>query len=106
MVLKRVGIIGDWVHAHERDTNGGRVFVLSNEKLPPSRGRQRLVFRSDGSFVENGAGPDDRIVGADGTYHFDGAKLVLRRAADGSNTVYEARLDALGKNLQLKRDDE
>ena len=106
MVLKRAGIVGDWVHAHERDVDGGRVFVPSNEKLPPSRGRQRLIFRSDGSFVENGAGPNDRMVEAEGMYQFDGAKLVLHRTVGGARTVYEARLDAPGKKLQLKREDE
>ena len=99
--MNKTEIVGDWIHAHERDGDGARLFVSAEETLPPSRGRQRLVFRYDGSFVEGRPGPDDKKVSASGTYSFDDKQLVLNRSGSTQADRYEAVVGAGGKTLKL-----
>jgi hypothetical protein len=101
--VSKTAILGDWVHAHERDSAGVKVYVDAGEPLPPSRGRHRMTFRSDGTFVESQPGADDRVVQAGGTYQFDGTKLVLQRASGAQPVVYEAVRSSDGKRLELKK---
>jgi hypothetical protein len=95
-------IVGDWVHAHERDHDGVRVFVDAAESLPPSRGRRRLSLRADGSFDEARPGADDRTAGASGTYEFDGQRLVLRHHGQATPAVLEAKVGSDGKSLEVR----
>ena len=101
--MSKASILGDWIHAHERDSAGVKTYVNATEALPRSRGRQRLTFRADGTFVESQPGADDRVGQASGTYQFDGAKLVLQRVGDAQPVVYEAVCGSDGKSLQLKK---
>jgi hypothetical protein len=98
--VNTTAIHGEWVHAHERDGAGTKVFVSAAEPLPPSRGRRRLTFRPDGTFVEGRPGADDRTVQASGTYEFDGTRLVLHHAA-GSDEAY--RCEAGKGSLRLRK---
>lgn len=101
--MSKTAILGDWIHAHERDSAGVKLYVDAGEPLPPSRGRQRLTFLPDGTFVESQPGADDRAVQASGTFQFDGTKLVLQRASGAQPVVYEAVRGSDGKSLQLKK---
>lgn len=96
-------ILGEWIHAHERDGPDGKVYVDAGQPLPPSRGRHRLSFRPDGTFVESRPGADDRAVQASGTYQFDGVKLTLQRAIGDQPVVYEVVRSSDGRTLQLKK---
>ena len=49
-----------WVHSHEEDTEGERVFRPASFAFPPSRGRSAFELRADGSFAESAPGPTDR----------------------------------------------
>jgi hypothetical protein len=60
--------IGEWVHAHEEDSPGEQVFRPASTPLPPSRGRQRLNIKADGTVVFGGPGADDRTVQASGRW--------------------------------------
>lgn len=100
--MNKQQLLGAWVHAHERDGPGGKVFVDAGEKLPPSRGRQRLTFLDDGRFEEGRPGADDRAVQAAGTYELDGKRLVLHRSGFAA-AVFEASCSADGASLQLKK---
>jgi len=100
--MSKTTILGDWVHAHERDSAGAKVFVDSSQTLPPSRGRQRLTFRADGTFVEGQPGADDRTVQATGTYEFDGATLVMHRPGGAEPLKYEAVRGSDRTSLHLK----
>ena len=77
-------IVGEWVHAHERDHDRKQVFVSAATALPPSRGRRRLQLLPDGTFKELRPGIDDRTVAAAGAYTWDGQHLRLN-FADGSS---------------------
>lgn len=100
--MNKQQLLGAWVHAHERDSAGARVFVDAGQPLPPSRGRQRLTFLDDGRFEEGRPGADDRSVQAAGTYELDGERLVLHRSGFAS-AVFEASCSADGASLKLKK---
>lgn len=100
--MNKKEILGQWVHAHERDNASAKVFVPAQESLPLSRGRQRLEFLPDGTFVEGMPGADDRAVKASGTYQFDGKQLLLQRAGSTEQTAFEAMAGSDGISLNLK----
>ncbi|WP_052024557.1 hypothetical protein [Acidovorax sp. CF316] len=101
--MNKAEILGQWIHAHERDGVGAKVFVSAGEPLPLSRGRQQLEFLQDGTFVEGQPGPDDRALKASGTYEFDGMRLLLLRAGSSKPVAFEATADEDGKSLKLKQ---
>ncbi|HKX42563.1 MAG TPA: hypothetical protein VJO99_15510 [Burkholderiaceae bacterium] len=102
--MSHARIVGDWVHAHERDHDDVRVFVDARQPLPPSRGRRRLSLHTDGTFVDQQPGADDRSSASSGTYQFDGGRLVLHQQGGNAATiVYEAVVAADGSCLDLKR---
>lgn len=93
-------VVGDWIHAHERDHGAWRVFIGASEPLPPSRGRRKLSLHSDGTYLEGQPGMDDRGVQTGGTYRFDGRVLVLQRPGNVPPLTYEVAFK--GKCLELK----
>jgi len=101
--VSKTVILGNWVHAHERDSAGGKVYVEVGQPLPPSRGRHRIEFREDGTFVEGQPGADDRTAQASGHYQFDGTRLVLRRGSAAETAVFDATPGGDGKSLLLKK---
>jgi len=50
--LDRAALQGQWVHAHEEDTDSELVYRPASYSLPPSRGRSALDLRADGTYVE------------------------------------------------------
>jgi hypothetical protein len=73
-----------WVHSHEEDTEGERVFRPASYAFPPSRGRSAFELRVDGSFAESTPGATDRPEETEGgTWKLEGDRLELR-APDGS----------------------
>lgn len=101
--MKMYTIFGDWIHAYEFDTANTKVYVKIGGPLPPSRGRQRLSFHSDGTFTGAIPGLDDRITDISGSYQLKGTKLILNYGSGVPPVVYEALLDSEGKNLRLIR---
>jgi hypothetical protein len=79
----RDDLIGGWVHAHEEDDENGQVYRPAGAELPPSRGRQGLELRADGTLVESVPGPVDVPESSEGTWSLEGDELVLSRA-DGT----------------------
>lgn len=68
-----------WVHSHEEDSDGERVFRPAAYAFPPSRGRSALDLRPDGSYGESAPGPTDRPEeSGEGTWRLAGDTLELR----------------------------
>lgn len=59
------GIAGRWVHVHEEDGPGYRMFRRAGSPLPPSRGRVELDIAPDLTARRFGPGADDRPSGAE-----------------------------------------
>lgn len=101
--MNAVSIVGEWVHAHERDHANCRVFVSADESLPPSRGRRRLSFHADGTYVDAPPGADDRAACVAGVYQFDGNVLLMHRPDNAPCLSYDVGVASDGKRLELTR---
>ena len=81
-MISREGLVGHWVHSHEEDSGDLRVFRPRSFKFPPSRGREELELKADGSSVVYSPGPADVPQEAAGTWELEGE--TLRLAAGGA----------------------
>jgi hypothetical protein len=92
-VTTHPSIIGSWVHAHERDAAGSKCFVSVGEKLPPSRGRRKLVFNADQSYEASSPGADDRAMSACGTYSYKNGTVVMS-PTNGEALTYRVKAES------------
>lgn len=98
--FKASGLVGKWIHAHERDTDAARVYVGPDVKLGLSRGRTVYEFGPDGRFTESGPGPADRTAARRGKAEIEGDVLVLKYE-DGTERRLRFALDR--ERLRLLR---
>jgi hypothetical protein len=49
-----------WVHSHEEDSGGLRVYRPAGYRFPPARGRRGFELLPDGSYIAHGPGPADK----------------------------------------------
>jgi hypothetical protein len=86
-----------WMHSHEEDADGLRVFRPCDFPFPPSRGRASFDLRPCGEFWSSDPGPDDRSAKRRGRWQLDGRMLTLQRVGQAENrfqveSVNDARL--------------
>ena len=81
-MISREGLVGHWVHSHEEDSAGLKVLRPRSFQFPPSRGREELELRADGSSVVHSPGPVDVPEMTAGTWELEGE--TLRLAAGGA----------------------
>ncbi len=74
-------VCGQWLHAHEEDTEGQMVFRPADADLPPARGRIGFELRADGTFAEAGLGAGDVPEEATGSWAVDGDTITLSEGA-------------------------
>lgn len=53
-------IYNHWIHSYEEDINEIQVFRHDGYRFPPSRGRERLIIKEDGEFLQINIDPTDR----------------------------------------------
>jgi hypothetical protein len=70
-------VTGRWVHSHEEDTDDLLVFRRPEFGFPPSRGRDSIDLRPDGSYTRRAPGPDDVPVETGGRWQLVGDRLEL-----------------------------
>jgi hypothetical protein len=80
--VSREAVVGNWVHAHEEDTDEEMVFRPASHPLPPSRGRISFELRPDGTYLERSPGPVDAPVESSAEWALDGDRLVLGGEGD------------------------
>ena len=51
LMAERDQLAGRWVHSHEEDTGDEMVFRSADYAFPPSRGRESIELRADGSYA-------------------------------------------------------
>jgi hypothetical protein len=84
-----------WLHAHEEDTPGQKVFRPDSHPLPPSRGRTGYDLQAGGRAVKVGAGPTDRSTAAQGTWTLDPqGRVVVRIPGQPDEVLDVASVDA------------
>jgi hypothetical protein len=79
-VGERDRLAGRWVHSHEEDSADEMVFRSADYAFPPSRGRETIELRPDGSYAGTVPGPVDKPVAGDTgawTLEDDGRRLRL-----------------------------
>jgi hypothetical protein len=76
-MISREGLVGHWVHSHEEDSGDLRVFRPRSFQFPPSRGREELELKADGSSVVHSPGPVDVPEETAGTWELEGETLRL-----------------------------
>lgn len=77
-------IAGVWLHSHEEDTASTIVYRPRGYAFPPSRGRDALELRPDGTLVEHGVGPDDRGHAVSGHWEALGDGQILLTVPHGT----------------------
>jgi hypothetical protein len=84
-----------WLHAHEEDAPGHRVFRPDSHPLPPSRGRTGYDLQPDGRAVKVGPGATDRSVAAQGTWTLDAqGRVVVRIPGQPDEVLDVVSIDA------------
>jgi hypothetical protein len=58
----------NWVHSHEEDTDKEMVFRPSTFNFPLARGRSSFELKADGTLIQSGIAPDDRLQNATGSW--------------------------------------
>jgi hypothetical protein len=86
-------VAGQWVHAHEEDTEDEMVFRPADRPLPPSRGRMSFELRRDGTYSERSPGPVDAPVQAGGRWSLEGDRLILE--GEGERPGHAWRIAAI-----------
>ena len=78
-MVERDRLAGRWVHSHEEDPDDEMVFRSADYAFPPSRGREAIELRADGSYAGTVPGPVDKPVpGDEGEWTLeDGERLRL-----------------------------
>jgi len=79
----------NWLHSHEEDTPGKKVFRPDSYSLPPSRGRNGYDFHAGGSVTRLAPGPTDRRTTRQGTWSVDAQGRVTIRIPGQSDEVLE-----------------
>jgi hypothetical protein len=73
-------LFNSWGHSREEDADGLTVYRPAGYKFPLSRGRDGLEFRSDGTVIFSGPGPDDRATRVTGVWkRLDDNALALHK---------------------------
>jgi len=77
-----------WVHSHEEDTSGKKVFRPASHPLPPSRGRVGYEFKPNGKLIRSGPGASDQPQKSQGTWTLDpGGRLTV--TVGGGDQVFD-----------------
>jgi hypothetical protein len=82
-----------WLHSHEEDAGGARVYRPSSYKFPRSRGRGGLELRPDGTVVQVDVGAVDAPVNRPGTWSLDGDTLVIEVPGQATRRLHISSLD-------------
>lgn len=71
-------LVGQWVHAHEEDHDGVRVFRPATYSFKPSRGREKITLKEDGMLEYTPIAPNDLPQTFAGNWEIDRSKLILK----------------------------
>ena len=91
-----------WIHSDEEydAAKRYRTFRPAGYALPPSRGREELEIKEDGTFVVHAIAPSDGSLTIVRKWRLDGGKLVVV----GEKTVHEYRIISVSKDKLVLQD--
>jgi hypothetical protein len=91
-----------WVHSHEEDTAGQRVFRPADYAFPPSRGRLSFELAADGTARVRRPGSSDRAVGTTGHWSLEGDRLELDTPRDATRRRVYAVVSSSPEKLVVR----
>jgi hypothetical protein len=96
-------VIGHWVHSHEEDGEGVKVYRLSGYHFPPARGRAGFEIKKGGVFIDHPIAPADGNESVEGTWKLgrDG-KLTVTFADKERKALTFKVVSCDGKVLKIK----
>lgn len=65
-----------WIHSHEEDSEGIKVYRPSDYNFPPSRGREGFELKENGEFIIYGIGATDKYEAIVGTWKAEGENKI------------------------------
>lgn len=77
MSISRESLLGEWVHSHEEDEPGSKVFRRSGHPFPPARGRDAIELKADGTAVVGGPGAADVPEEETGKWELENETILL-----------------------------
>jgi len=95
-----------WIHSHEDDIDGLKVYRPKGYDFPASRGRVGLDLKSDGSYIEYRIGANDVPVAVQGKFTVDAeGKTFTLTPMDASKKTRSFEVVSVGKEmLKIKWD--
>jgi hypothetical protein len=87
MSISRECLLGEWLHSHEEDEPGRKVFRRSGYPFPPARGRFAVELRADDTAVVLSPGPTDVPEETSGRWTLE--RETIRLDAGGEARVME-----------------
>jgi hypothetical protein len=93
MAIDRELLKGRWLHSHEEDEAGTRVYRPSSYSFPRSRGRAGIELHADGTLIQTDPGPTDAKVSRPGSWSLDGDTLILEVPGQLQRRIHVTSLD-------------
>jgi len=91
-----------WVHSHEEDAEGQKVFRPAEFPFPPSRGRLSFELAADGSARVRHPGAGDRSVGSRGHWKLEDDVLELDTPKDSTRRRVYAVVSSSAEKLVVR----
>lgn len=82
-----------WIHAHEEDAPGRKVFRPASHPLPPSRGRVGYEFKPGGKLIRSAPGASDRPEKSEGTWTLSPGGRLTMSVGGGDQVLDVVELD-------------
>ena len=102
MPTSKESLCGRWVHSHEEDAEGQKVFRPADFPFPPSRGRLSFELAADGSAHVRHPGASDRSVGSRGHWKLEGDVLELDTPRDATRRRVYAVVSSSPEKLVVR----
>jgi hypothetical protein len=88
-----------WIHSHEEDTEGKKVFRPYGTSLPRSRGRMGFELKADGGFILYAIAPTDGIEAIQGKWRMTEPNVVVATLNDETIRSYSFQILSCEENL-------
>ena len=103
--ISKAALSKRWVHSHEEDREGERVYRPSGFKFPRARGRVAIELKDDGTAEYVGIGRGDKPEGMPGKWTLEtGPREVIRLKLESGETMNLRVVSFESGRLVVKQD--
>ena len=95
--------INHWMHAHEEDVGGVKVYRQKDYKFPPSRGRTGFELKASGECTYYDIAPADGIKAVPGKWQIEGKDRIVLNFTDAKRQPLTLQVVSCdGKVMKVK----